>query len=180
MLGTLSAGKFEMTKIITHPAQPCKPNPSGRVASDYNHHMPDPLPPSLRAANLKRFRKRKVQDFDFAPILADVFKREIEKPHKQLGMMVELWEKSLPPDLAAHTRLESLAKGTLRVVVDSSARLYDLDRLLRGGLQDQIITSFKGPAFRKIQLRVGDLHDQPPAIGRRRAPPPDPLDEESI
>lgn len=141
--------------------------------------MSDPLPPNLRAANLKRFRARKQQDFDFAPVLQDVFKREIEKPHKQLGMMVELWEKLLPPELAAHTRLESLVKGTLRVVVDSSPRLYELDRLLRTGTQDKLITSFKGPAFRKIMLRVGDLHDAPPTGRPRARQTRDLIDEES-
>jgi hypothetical protein len=140
--------------------------------------MPDPLPPSLRAANLKRFRTRKQYDADFAPVLQEVFKREIEKPHKQLGAMVELWEQMLPPDITKHTRLESLVKGTLRVVVDSSARLYELDRMLREGLQDRIITSFKGPAFRRIQLRVGELRDEPPH-GYRRHAVPDPLAEET-
>jgi len=129
--------------------------------------------------NLRKFRARKERDFDLLPVLQSVFKNEIEKPHKQLGAMVELWEKSLPPSITSHTRLESLAKGTLRVVVDSSARLYELDRMLREGLQDRLITSFKGPAFRKIQLRVGDLQDQPPAIGPRRAGR-DPQDEEFV
>jgi hypothetical protein len=139
--------------------------------------MPDPLPPSVRAANLKRFRTRKQYDADFSAVLQDVFKREVEKPHKQLGAMVDLWEAMLPPDITRHTRLESLAKGTLRVVIDSSARLYELDRMLREGLQDRIITAFKGPAFRRIQLRVGELHDEPPHPGRRRPAAGDPADE---
>ena len=44
----------------------------------------------------------------------------------------------------------------LRVAVDSSARLYELDRLLRSGLQKQLISQSKGPAVRRVQLRVND------------------------
>lgn len=88
--------------------------------------------------------------------LRETFKREVEKPMKQLVQLAALWERLVPPELADHTKLESLSRGVLRVAVDSSSRLYELDRLLREGLQHQLISEHKGPAVRRIQLRVSD------------------------
>ena len=69
------------------------------------------------------------------------FKTQIAKPHKQLRDIIVIWQRLLPADIAAHTRLEGLTRGVLRIAVDSSPRLYEVDRLLR-------------PAIRKVQLRV--------------------------
>lgn len=88
--------------------------------------------------------------------LRESFKREVERPMKQLGKLSQLWAELVPAELAAHTRLESLSRGVLRVAVDSSPRLYELDRLLRSGLQQQLISRHSGPAVRRVQLRVSD------------------------
>jgi predicted nucleic acid-binding Zn ribbon protein len=82
------------------------------------------------------------------------FKHQIEKPHKQLGDLAELWQQLVPQQLLAHTRIESFNRGVLRIAVDSSARLYELDRLLRQRLQTQLIEQHQGAALRKVQLRV--------------------------
>ncbi len=86
--------------------------------------------------------------------LRDVFKRQIEKPFKQLAPLTALWEELVPAPLRTHTRLESFARGVLLVSVDSSSHLYELDRMLRGGLQHTLVARHKGQAVRKIQLRV--------------------------
>lgn len=111
---------------------------------------------------LRGWRNRKTPDLSMGFIKAQ-FKREVERPYKQLGAIVELWEQFVPADVLPHTRLESLARGVLRVIVDSSSQLYELDRLLRGGIERQLIMAHKGPAFRKVQLRVGRI--DPPAKG---------------
>ncbi|MEM1108675.1 MAG: DciA family protein [Planctomycetota bacterium] len=86
--------------------------------------------------------------------LADQFKRDVARPFKQLGDLAALWEELLPADVVAGTRLESLQRGVLSVAVDSSARLYEVDRRLREGLEAELITRHKGTAFRKVKLRV--------------------------
>ncbi|MCC6680335.1 MAG: DUF721 domain-containing protein [Phycisphaeraceae bacterium] len=86
--------------------------------------------------------------------LRQTFKKEIDRPLKQLGELASIWDQLVPPELADHARLESLSRGVLRVAVDSSACLYELDRLLRSGLQTQLITRCKGPALRRVLLRV--------------------------
>ena len=70
---------------------------------------------------------------------------------------MELWTELLPDEIIEHTRLDSLARSVLTVSVDSSARLYELDRLLRSGLEKQLITAHKGPAFRRVKLIVGQI-----------------------
>lgn len=86
--------------------------------------------------------------------MADQFKKQVEKPYKQLGNLGQLWSQLLPQELAGHTRLESFSQGVLRVGVDSSAHLYALDRLLRQGLQNELITRHTGKAIRRVQLKV--------------------------
>ena len=56
------------------------------------------------------------------------------------------------PRRALPTR--GISRGVLRVSVDTSSHLFQLDRLLRSGLQRQIINQHPGKALRRIQLRV--------------------------
>lgn len=89
--------------------------------------------------------------------LTGEFKKQIEKPYKQLHAMAKVWTEQVPIELARKTRLVAISRGVLQVMVDSSSTLYELDRLLRQGLQTQIIRQHTGPAVRKIQLRVGPV-----------------------
>jgi hypothetical protein len=112
-----------------------------------------------RQAHLDRlsaWRNKREPDVSM-DFLKTYLKQEVERPYKQLHQVSQVWEVMLPQGLARKTRLESLSRGVLRVAVDSSATLYELDRLLRSGLERQIIQAHKGPAFRKIQLRVGNV-----------------------
>ena len=90
-----------------------------------------------------------------------MFKREIEKPAKQLAAITELWAQLVPAEIVSHTRLDSLQRGVLKVSVDSSACLYELDRRLRDGLEKELVTQHKGPALRRVQLRVARIEDEP-------------------
>ncbi len=110
-------------------------------------------PRDYRIAQLLQHRKAKERDQSLS-FLPDLFKREVRKPHQQLAALVGLWEQLVPTELAAHTRLESLQRGVLRVSVDTSSRLYELDRLLRSGLERELVTRHAGPAFRRVRLQV--------------------------
>jgi len=94
---------------------------------------------------LRGWRARRERDLTLG-FLKDTFKREVEKPFKQL---------EVPQELAAHTKLESLSRGVLRVVVDSAGRHYELDRLLREGLMRELTRRHKGAALRQVKVRVG-------------------------
>lgn len=105
---------------------------------------------------LRERRNRKDPDLSLG-FMAGQFKREVQKPYEQLGKLTEIWGELVPAELAAHTRLEGLSRGVLRVSVDSSGRLYELDRLLRGGVFDELISRHKGKALRRVDLKVGDV-----------------------
>ncbi|NBC10855.1 MAG: DUF721 domain-containing protein [Planctomycetes bacterium] len=105
---------------------------------------------------LRAWRARPQRDVTLG-FLRDTFKREVEKPFKQLEGLTELWAELVPEQLAAHTRLESLSRGVLRVVVDSAGRHYELDRLLREGLQRELTRRHKGAALRQVKVRVGKI-----------------------
>ncbi|WP_432800107.1 DciA family protein [Poriferisphaera sp. WC338] len=112
-------------------------------------------------SRLRGYRNRKDYDFSMDFMRAD-FKRDVEKPYKQLAAMVEVWEEIVPRELAVHTKLESLNRGVLKVVVESSSWLYELDQKLRSGMQTELVKGYRGKAFRKVQLRV----DRRPFVGR--------------
>jgi hypothetical protein len=84
------------------------------------------------------------------------FKRDIERPHKQLGDLGELWRSLLPAEIVQRTRLEGLSRGVLRVTVNSSATLYELDRLLREGVDRELKRQHKG-MLTKVRLRLGQI-----------------------
>lgn len=120
--------------------------------------MPAKDPSDAYLNRLRDWRNRK--DFDHSMgFMKAQFKRDVEKPYKQLVAMAELWPRLVPADLVARTKLETISRGVLKVIVDSSGALFQLDRLLRDGLETKIITQHKGPAFRKIQLRVGRIDE---------------------
>ncbi len=107
-------------------------------------------------SRLREWRNRREPDLTLG-FLRDQFKRDMVKPAKQLTEMVALWQELVPAHLLDHARLETISRGVLKVSVASSARLYELDRLLRGGLEQELIKRHKGPAVRRIQLRVAPL-----------------------
>ncbi|MFA9478795.1 DUF721 domain-containing protein [Phycisphaerales bacterium AB-hyl4] len=110
-------------------------------------------PHRQRLDRLRASRNRPDPDLTLR-FLEKQFQRDIARPHKQLAQLVELWSQLVPPDLARHTRLESLSRGVLRIVVDSSPHLYELDNLLRAGLERDLIRQHTGPAFRRIKLQI--------------------------
>ncbi len=103
---------------------------------------------------LRERRNRKDPDLSLG-FMREQFKRDVQKPHEQLGDLAEIWSQLLPDALTEHTRLVSLTRGVLRVSVDSSGRLYELDRLLRSGLFDELVTRHKGKAVKRVELKVG-------------------------
>ncbi len=113
----------------------------------------DPEGTKRHIERLRRHRNRPEADCSLQ-FMQRAFKNQIEKPYKQLGEIGTLWAAMLPEELVRHTRLVSLTRGQLHVAVSTNTHLYQLDRLLRQGLQDRLISSCRGKAIRRIQLRV--------------------------
>lgn len=106
--------------------------------------------------NLRRHRNRADGD-DSLRFIRKQYEREIARPARQLGSMVELWRELVPEALTAASRLESLTRGVLRVTVRSSVELYELDSLLRSGLERELVRRHKGSALRRVKLSVGPV-----------------------
>ena len=105
---------------------------------------------------LKRLREHRVwaeRDLSLG-FLPGQFQREVARPFKQLAPLAELWQQLVPADLARHARLERLKGGVLHVAVDSSAHLYELDRLMRQGLERELVRAAKGAPLRRVKLSL--------------------------
>jgi predicted nucleic acid-binding Zn ribbon protein len=69
--------------------------------------------------------------------------------------VVKVWNHLLDPALVAHAQPTGLRKGTLFVVVDSSAWLSEIVRYRRKEILDRLQHSFGATLIRKISFRVG-------------------------
>jgi len=87
------------------------------------------------------------------------FKQSVAKRQTKLCKIAESWAALVPPMLSDHCSLESLNKGTLAVLVDSSSHLYQLKQLLLAGLQDQLFLACRSTGLRKINLKAGRWYE---------------------
>ena len=83
-----------------------------------------------------------------ADVLVPWFEKNIERPAAKLAGVTDLWLAHAPKNLAPHTRLISLNRGTLLVTADNSIVRAELDAALRRGLQRVLQTESKGAIFR--------------------------------
>jgi hypothetical protein len=120
------------------------------------------FPQQRREAELRRLQRVKSaaprQTASLGPELLSFFK-SVEKRHTKLGKIAAIWQKLVPPLLLEHCALESLTHGSLTVLVDSPAHLYDLKQLLLAGLEKQLLVACKTAGLRKIALRPGRWYD---------------------
>ena len=102
--------------------------------------------------------------------MTEQFTREVAKPYQQLGDLAALWRELLPPHLVARSKLIGLSRGSLYVEVDSPAANFAIDQLLRGGVQRDLVKRHRGPAIRKVVIRVGARRESEGIDPMRRPP----------
>lgn len=76
-----------------------------------------------------------------------------QKTHKRLGHLIDLWEKYVPAAIAAKTAIIGLRGGTLHIAVADASVNYELDRLLREGLEQALRAEYRGTLVR-VRLKV--------------------------
>ena len=96
------------------------------------------------------------------------FKQSVEKRHTKLAKIAECWGALVPETLNDHCALESLSRGSLTVIVDSSSHLYELKQLLLAGLEQQLMLACKSAGLRKITLKPGRWYDDAGAGADRK------------
>ena len=95
------------------------------------------------------------------------FFKQAEKRRTKFGKIGECWAKLIPETLNDHCALETYSRGTLTVLVDSSAHLYELKQLLLAGLQQQLLLACKSAGLRKIALKPGRWYGDGEEGGRK-------------
>ena len=108
-----------------------------------------------RLERLRAWRNAPERDLSLAD-LQERFRKQVEKPYRQLASLTELWREEVPAHLTARTRLDGFQRGVLRVSVDSSAALFELDRLLRSGVERRLIERHGG-SLRRVRLQQSRL-----------------------
>ena len=107
-----------------------------------------------RLERLRQRRARSETDPSIGGLVSGVAQRA-ERTQRRLGALTDVWEALLPGEVVARTRLTSLRGGVARVVVDSASTAYELDRMLRGGLEQQLRRRFRGTLMR-IRISIGE------------------------
>jgi hypothetical protein len=88
------------------------------------------------------------------------FFKQVQRLQKKFGRIADVWSTLVPELLCEHTALESFNRGTLTVLVDSSAHLYELKQLLLAGLETQFLSACKAQGLRKIALKSGRWYEE--------------------
>jgi len=127
--------------------------------------MPDESAQNAYLKQLQTWRNRRDRTSDLG-FIRQQFKREHEKPYKQVQSLVELWQRFIPAELIEQTRLDGFSRGVLRVVAANASVLYEIDRLLRGGVTQQMIRNHRLGTLRRVQLRVGRIDGGQPGATR--------------
>ena len=126
-------------------------------------------PHNAELARLQRFKQsRPATHVPLGPEMVSFFKQSVEKRHTKLSKIAECWSALVPETLNDHCALESLSRGSLTVIVDSSSHLYELKQLLLAGLEQQLMLACKSAGLRKITLRPGRWYDDGGAGAERK------------
>src|ERR1700722_14267773 len=106
-----------------------------------------------RLGRIKRREPAAIEQI--GPALLGFYRESVEKRQPKLQRVADAWQQLVPEHLCAHCSLEGFSKGTLKVLVDSSAHLYELKQLMLSGVHDQMTIACKAAGLRKIVLRLG-------------------------
>jgi len=121
------------------------------------------LAPRQGSTELRRLDRVKRRDNvvgnPLGPEMIQFFKQSVQKRHTKLGKIAESWGAIVPDMFGEHCSLESLSRGTLTVIVDSSSHLYELKQLLLAGIEQQLLIACKSTGLRKINLKPGRWYD---------------------
>ncbi len=88
--------------------------------------------------------------------LSVLMKRRLARRVRQVGRLSAAWDECIPAYIREHTALVSYVRGVLTVAVDSAAHRYQLQTLLRDGLQEAIRERAGGP-LNRIRLVPGQF-----------------------
>lgn len=115
-------------------------------------------PRLARLARIAPYRRRRDFDPSIGAML-DSTKKQAKRDEKRFSSFSQAWEQLVPAEILACSRLSSTRGTTITIEVDSSPAKYELDRLLRTGLETSLRQLYNGPLTR-IRTKLG-APDQP-------------------
>jgi hypothetical protein len=87
-------------------------------------------------------------------VLGKIMVERVSVRHEQTLQLEQAWAEILPPDLAAHCRIDEFSPGTLKVAVDGPAYMHEL-RLCKEELCSEINRAVPCARVRDIKLVIG-------------------------
>jgi hypothetical protein len=99
--------------------------------------------------------------------LTMLMKHQIGRRVKKLSELSVIWDELLPDVIRDHTVLDDFSGGTLKVVVDSPAVRFELQTILRGGIEKELKARFCGP-LNKIKIVPGQFYTLDGETGQPR------------
>jgi hypothetical protein len=119
-----------------------------------------------RIACLQAWRGRRGGESAIAEFVSRVAE-DMRRAHRRLGNLADLWHQLLPPEIVQCTALTGKRGGVLHVAADSAAVAFQLDRLLREGIESELRKRYGGTLVR-IRIRVEPIDPNAPADHRAR------------
>ena len=103
-----------------------------------------------RFARLRRIapsRRLPTRDVSITGLIAAA-EKDARRAQRRLGSFSECWAALVPENIRADCQLGDIRGGAVTILVGSSAAKFELDRLLRAGLEAQLRSNFDGPLTR--------------------------------
>jgi hypothetical protein len=83
--------------------------------------------------------------------------KQFVRTEKSMGSATDAWMQLAPLALQKVASVESMRAGTLTLLVESSAAAFEVDRALRGGLENDLKISVQG--LLRVRTRLGKFPD---------------------
>lgn len=95
--------------------------------------------------------------------------RELKRTEKRVSGSAAVWERVCPPELLDRTSVIGFGRGVLSIGVSDHSTKYVLDRLMRSGLESELIRR-SAVAVSKVKLVVQPEVFVSPEVLERRSP----------
>lgn len=101
-------------------------------------------PRLTRLARIAPYRRRREPEASIQKIVETTL-RKARRDEKRMGSFAEAWEALVPATLLGACTIGAVRGSKITIEVDSSAAKFEIDRLLRSGLQVELRRLYAGP-----------------------------------
>ena len=125
---------------------------AGVFGSEYDSRVVDA---ARQIEQLRKYRQRRERDLSIGQLVG-AMGDDARKTQRRLGSLIDLWSELVPGEIEKHSRVLGVRGGVVQVQCDSASTKYELDRLLRQGLEQELRTRYPS-TLTKIRLSIGDV-----------------------